>query len=216
MSSQSGNRRTPARGGRPSARSGPGRAQRSTAREAAPRATASRAGQARVPARGAVAATTARTGAPRTRFTGRAAILVIVLAVLAVSYASSLRAYLELRAHTDSQLDTIAQRQSEIDADEREWAQWQAPEYIKTQARARLGMVLPGETPFVALRDGLPLEPESTLTDPSTLDTALPPSWWDEAWDSVLVAGDPKLRTDPLPLTRVNEPAPAGSDTPAG
>jgi hypothetical protein len=35
----------------------------------------------------------------RSRFTGRAAVLVLVLAVLTVSYASSLRAYLQQRAH---------------------------------------------------------------------------------------------------------------------
>ncbi len=224
MSSQSGSRRTSARGGRSSARSGPGRAQRGTARDVSSRTSSGRAPARSTPAPGPGAASVAarpvaaaRPGAPRTRFTGRAAILVIVLAVLAVSYASSLRAYLQQRSHIESQQATIVERQAEIEAGEREKAQWQDPEYIKTQARARLGMVLPGETPFVALRDGLPLEPESSLTDPSTLATELPPAWWDEAWDSVLVAGDPKVRTDPPPLTRVNEPAPDGSDdTPAG
>ena len=223
MSSQSGNRRTSARGGRPSARSGPGRAQRGTSRDVSSRMTSTRTSARSTPARvsAGVAASrpvaAARPGAPRTRFTGRAAILVIVLAVLAVSYASSLRAYLQQRSHIESQQSTIVERQAEIQAGEREKAQWQDPEYIKTQARARLGMVLPGETPFVALRDGQPLEPESSLTDPSTLDTELPPAWWDEAWDSVLVAGDPRVRTDPPPLTRVDEPVADGSDdTPAG
>ena len=231
MSSQSGSRRTSARGGRPTGGSGPGRAagrssaraQRASAVESRPGA-AERRGTSR-PATGSgsmrpVPAGSATRGRPsgvasrsRPRFTGRAAILVIVLAVLAVSYASSLRAYLQQRSHIESLEGTITERQGQIDELEREKQRWQDPEFVETEARSRLGLVKPGETPFVALRDGLPLEPESSLTDPADVGTTeLPPAWWDEAWDSVLVAGDPQRRADPPPLTRIDEPATDGSE----
>ncbi len=206
MSSPSGTRRTPSSGGRPTARSGPGRpgvprGARSPAGESRPGGLGQRgrSGDRSRPARPVV-------NAPRPRFTGRAAILVIVLAVLAVSYASSLRAYLQQREHLQGLQATIVERQAEIDALETEKKKWQDPQFIELQARLRLGLVRPGETPFVALRDGEPLDSESSLTDPSTLATTTPRAWWEDAWDSVLEAGDPKRRADPPPLTRVENP----------
>lgn len=170
--------------------SGPGRG---------PRATGSGSRPARPVARAA-------TSAPKPRLTGRAAVLVLVLAVLAVSYASSLRAYLQQRAQIDSLQSTIVERQAEISDLEQEKTRWLDPEYVETMARERLGYVLPGETPFVALRDGEPLEPESELTDPATLPTSLPPAFWEGAWDTVLLAGNPPRRADPPPLTRIQDP----------
>src|SRR5690349_23258602 len=52
---------------------------------------------------------------PRSRLTGRAAVLVLVLAVLTVSYASSLRAYLQQRAHIGELKSQIAEREASID-----------------------------------------------------------------------------------------------------
>ena len=72
----------------PAARAGPGRA----ARTGRPAAAAAAVADTRRTAAGARARR-------RPRLTGRAAILVLVLAVLAVSYASSLRAYLQQRVH---------------------------------------------------------------------------------------------------------------------
>ncbi len=130
----------------------------------------------------------------------------LVLAVLAVSYASSLRAYLQQRAHISDLQNTISERQGEISALEREKKRWNDDEFVRAQARERLGYVLPGETPFVALRDGLPLESESALTDPSTLADGDERAWWNDAWDSVVVAGDPPTKVDPQPLTRITDP----------
>ena len=33
-----------------------------------------------------------------------------------------------------------------------------------------------------------------------------PPAWWDGAWETVVIAGDPPRRTDPLPQTRITDP----------
>ncbi|MEN8674086.1 septum formation initiator family protein [Nocardioides sp.] len=152
--------------------------------------------------------------APKPRLTGRAAILVLVLAVLAVSYASSLRAYLQQRGQIESLQTTISEREAQIADLEQERSRWDDPEYVETEARERLGYVRPGETPFVALRDGAPLQPESELTDPATIAPSEPRAFWDDAWETVLVAGDPQRRADPPPLTRIQDPegAPQESD----
>ncbi len=180
-------RRPRARGGRP-----PARRPRSSARR---RPAASRPRPATTAAKTAVAA-------PPPRLTGRAGVLVLVLAVLAVSYASSLRAYLQQRGEIEDYQRTIAERRVEISALEREKRRWQDPNYVRAQARERLGYVMVGERPFVVLEDGKPLATESELTDPDSVAPEPPRAWWDDAWDSVEIAGDPQRRTRP-PLTRV-------------
>ncbi len=144
------------------------------------------------------------------RLTGRAAILVLVLAVLAVSYASSLRAYLQQRGELDSLQSTIAQRQDEIADLEQEKARWLDPEFVRTEARERLGYVMPGETPFVVLSDGEPLALDNELTDPDTLPVSVTAAFWDDAWETMLIAGNPQRRADPPPLTKIE--APEGTD----
>ena len=86
--------------------------------------------------------------ARRPRFTGRAAVLVLVLAVLTVSYASSLRAYLQQRAHIGDLKAQIVEREASIDDLEREKQRWDDPAYVKAQARARFGYLMPGEAGF--------------------------------------------------------------------
>ena len=177
------NRRTPPRGSRPRGRTGPGRVP-GTARPL-------RAGAR--PEAGAAAATEAR----RPRFTGRAAILVLVLAVLTVSYASSLRAYLQQRAHITDLKDQIALRQASIDDLEREQRRWDDPAYVRAQAR-ELNYVMPGETAYVVLdENGEPLERDTSLTDPTTVARKAPTAWWTTAWQSVELAGDPPKPTTP-------------------
>ena len=107
-----------------------------------------------------------REGRRRPRLTGRAAILVLVVAVLTVSYASSMRAYLQQRAHIGDLKDQIAAREAAIDDLEREKQRWHDPAFVEAQARDRFGYVMPGETSYVVLdEDGDPLEGDQTLPD---------------------------------------------------
>ena len=111
----------------------------------------------------------------RPRFTGRAAVLVLVLAVLAVSYASSMRAYLQQRAHIPELKTQIAEREANIDDLEREKRRWRDPAYVQAQARERFGYLMPGETLYVVLdENGEPLESRTSLTDPATVTDARP------------------------------------------
>lgn len=176
----------------PRGRTGPGR------RPGSSRAGRPNAAVARKQAAAAVAA--AQAEKPRSRLTGRAAVLVLVLAVLTVSYASSLRAYLQQRSHINDLKSSIAQREANIDALEGEKARWDDPAYVEAQARARLGYVMPGEKTYLVLgEDGKPLEPQAELENPDAVLSATPVPWWSDAWDSVELAGNPPKIGKPPP-----------------
>ncbi|MCF6376541.1 septum formation initiator family protein [Nocardioides KLBMP 9356] len=134
----------------------------------------------------------ARRSTRRPRFTGRAAVLVLVLAVLTVSYASSLRAYLQQRAHIGELKSQIAEREANINDLEREKQRWDDPAYVKAQARARFGYLMPGEQGFEVIgEDGKPLEAQATLNDPADVIKTVPKAWWTAAWESMELAGNP-------------------------
>lgn len=118
--------------------------------------------------------------------------LVLVVAVLVVSYASSLRAYLQQRAHIGELKSQIAQRERDITSLEREKQRWDDPEFLKQQARARFGYVMPGQTGLIMLgADGKPLESQTSLVDPEDVAPEAPTAWWTHEWESVKLAGNP-------------------------
>lgn len=141
--------------------------------------------------------------ARRPRLTGRAAVLVLVLAVLAVSYASSMRAFLHQRAEIAELKAQIAERKAAIDDLEREKKRWQDPAFVQSQARERLGYVMQGETPFVVLSDGEPLTAAAELSDPDDVPQPAPEAWWVDAWESVELAGHPP-KDGPPPAAEID------------
>lgn len=191
--------RTP--GGRPS---GPGRRPGSR-----PDSRATRAPRSRPPAvreRSARVTQGAAALARRPRLTGRAAVLVLVLGLLAVSYASSMRAFLDQRERIGDLKVAIAERQSDIDRLEREKRRWRDAEFVQSQARQRFGYLEPGETGYQVIdEDGEPLAPSSALSDPDeVVPEPVPTAWWESAWRSVELAGDPpRVQT---PATRLDAP----------
>ncbi|MDN4171406.1 septum formation initiator family protein [Nocardioides sp. SOB77] len=182
-------RRDPRGARRPRGRTGPGRA--------APGGTGA-AGAARGVRSGSSPASAQR----RPRLTGRAAVLVLVLAVLAVSYASSMRAFLHQRAEIAELKAQIDERKAAIDDLEREKKRWQDPAFVQSQAR-EMGYVMRGETPFVVLKDGEPLTTGATLSDPDDLPERTPTAWWVDAWSSVELAGHPP-KDEPPPATTID------------
>lgn len=142
--------------------------------------------------------------ARRSRFTGRAAVLLLVVSLLTISYASSLRAYLDQRSHLDDLKDKIALRQAAIEDLEREQRRWEDPAYVKQRARD-LNYVMPGETAYVVLdEDGEPLDAEVHLTDPASVAPQQPKAWWSRAWRSVELAGDPPAPA-PEPADKIRD-----------
>ena len=142
----------------------------------------------------------------RPRITGRAAVLLLVLAVLAVSYASSLKAYLQQRAHIEDLKSQIEKTSASIDDLEREKRRWNDEAFVRAQARERFGYVMPGETSYVVLdENGEPVESRARLHDAEELLAEPPTAWWADAWESVELAGDPP-RDEPPPATDLDSP----------
>ncbi|MDH2414862.1 septum formation initiator family protein [Nocardioides sp. CER19] len=185
-------RRSSARG--PRGRTGPGRTP-----------AARRAAEARAAAAAAADRLTKIDPRANPRLTGRAAVLVLVVAVLVVSFASSLKAYLQQRDHIDTMRAQIAQRTQAIDELQSEKERWKDPAYVEQQARERFGYVMPGETAYVALdANGKRIEPESTLTAPDAVGSHQPKAWWEDAWASVALAGDPPALDERGPARKIN------------
>jgi cell division protein FtsB len=128
----------------------------------------------------------------RSRFTGRMMVLVLVLSVLTISYASSLKAYFQQHSQIVQLRGQIASSESDIQRLETEKARWDDPTYVREQARARFGYLMPGQTSYVVIGEGgKPLAAQSTLSDPRTSSSSTPTAWWTAEWRSVQLAGDP-------------------------
>ena len=163
-------------------------------------------------ARGTERARTTETTPARPRFTNRMAVLVVVLAVLVVSYASSMRAYLQQRSHINDLRSQIASSERDIKALEREKRRWADEEYVKAQARERFGWVMPGETSYQVLdRNGKPLERGNELTDPSSVARTVPDPWWGKVYGTLEGADHPKKA--PTPATRISPSATPSPDS---
>lgn len=162
-------------------------------------------GNIRPGARGNDRTRTANTTVPRPRFTNRMAVLVLVLAVLVVSYASSMRAYLQQRSHMSDLRSQIAGSERDIKALEREKRRWQDDAYVESQARERFGWVLPGETSYQVIdRNGKPLKRSDNLTDPSSAARQVPDPWWGKVYGTLEAADHPKQA--PAPARRISPP----------
>lgn len=144
----------------------------------------------------------------RPKLTGRAMMIIVVAAVLVISYASSLRAYLQQRHDINALQTEIAQRKEHIKQLEEQTRRWEDPAYVQQQARERFGFVMPGETAYVALdENGERIQTEPELTDPKSVGSAeQPEAWWDDAWGSVLLAGDPPEQTGEGPESEIDPP----------
>jgi cell division protein FtsB len=142
---------------------------------------------------------------PRARFTGRALVLLLVLAALVASYASSLRAYVDQRGHIGSLQAQIEDSREAIADLEREKKRWDDDAYVIAQARARFAFGFPGEIGYQVLdEEGRPLGHDDTLSEPEPVAEDRP-EWWERTLDSVEVAGHPP-REDAGPVERITTP----------
>jgi len=131
--------------------------------------------------------------------------LVLVLAVLAISYASSMRAYLEQKAHLEALRESIAASRQNISELEREKRRWRDEAFIEAQATERLGWVKPGEISFQVIdENGEPLDHEDTLSDPASVEVENEPAWWETAWQTMEAAGHPEQV--PHPVDEIDAP----------
>lgn len=145
----------------------------------------------------------------RSGLTGRAAILVLVLAALVVSYASSLRAWADQRARIEELRAEVADREDRVAELERELTRWKDPAFVEAQARERFGWVMPGEIGYVVVGEHRDVEPTEDVGGSAESRRPTPP-WWRTLWGSVEAAGNP-----PKPKTpKEKRPKPAETITP--
>ncbi|MVA76660.1 septum formation initiator family protein [Auraticoccus sp. F435] len=130
---------------------------------------------------------------PSLGVTRRAVAVVVVLAVLVLSYASSLRIYITQQTDAAEARAEIAATQARIDDLRDQLDRWEDPAYVRAQARERLGWVVPGETGYVVIGpDGEPVSGGSQI-DSSRADGQQPDAdaWWARMAGSVAAADHP-------------------------
>jgi Septum formation initiator len=141
-------------------------------------------------------------------------VLVLVLALLMVSYASSMRAFLVQRHHLEALSASIASSRADVERLTQEQKRWQDPAFVRTVAHQRFGWVMPGEIGFQVLDDdGRPLGHSDSLSAPDSVAVNTRPLWWQSAWSSVVSAGRPEVsRTSvPPPAKRIVPPGQGAS-----
>jgi cell division protein FtsB len=141
----------------------------------------------------------------RSSLTARAIALAVVLLILTISYATSLRIYFA-QAHEIAATNTeITERQQRIGELQGELARWGDETYVRTQARERLGWVVPGEIGYrVVGADGKPLGGGAVITAETAAEAPAKDAWWSKLWGSVEAADQPaalKTKTEEKTIT---------------
>ncbi|GGF42164.1 hypothetical protein GCM10011519_15000 [Marmoricola endophyticus] len=123
----------------------------------------------------------------------------LVLAVLLVSYASSMKAYLQQRSHLADLRSQITASQTEVDRLEKANERWKDDDYVRTQARERLGWVMPGETAYQVIdENGHLLDSGDRLADPSQVAKSEATPWWSKQYSSLQNADHPPTERAPV------------------
>jgi cell division protein FtsL len=91
----------------------------------------------------------------RSRLTGRAAVLAVVICAVAMSLAYPVREYIAQRRQIDQLAAEHQMEEAQVSKLEAEQKRLTDPAYIEDQARARLGLCLPHETCYIVI-DGRP------------------------------------------------------------
>ena len=176
------------------------------------------------------AATPSRTPGTRGRFSAlQVGILILVLILVLVMIAVPVRHYFQQRAEIARLSASIAERTERRDALVDEIEKYRSEAYIREQARQRLGVIEPGETPFRIIDPEITTSTATTVGGEDTTQTVSDP-WWDVLWNSV-ASRDTELalpgtapETDPVdenrkgnlptavPAPPEEPPAPAAAD----
>jgi cell division protein FtsB len=97
------------------------------------------------------ASRTARPASPRPRFTGRAAILAVVLCAIALSLAYPIREYIAQRRQIDQLQAQRRQTMQHLQELRQQQKRLHEPSYIERQARDRLHMCFPNQKCYVII-----------------------------------------------------------------
>jgi cell division protein FtsB len=116
---------------------------------------------------------------PRSRLTGRAALLALVVCSLVVALAYPMRQWVSQRSEIAEQRRQAEQAREAVEKLRDAKARWQDPAYVEQQAREHLHYVRPGETGYT-VRDGS-AEADLHHDDQRAADRP----WYSNLWDGV-------------------------------
>ncbi|MEU6810835.1 septum formation initiator family protein [Streptomyces sp. NPDC046831] len=119
-----------------------------------------------------------RRQARRSRLTGRAALLALVVCSMVVALAYPMRQYFSQRAEIADMQQQKRQAQQRVRQLRDLKARWQDDAYAQQQIRRRLHYVLPGETGYIVIDPGTAEQSRADLT------TARRP-WYANVWEGV-------------------------------
>lgn len=116
--------------------------------------------------------------ARRSRLTGRAALLALVLCSLIVALAYPIRQYVSQRAEISDLERQQARARQRVEQLRDLKARWQDDAYAEQQIRQRLHYVMPGETGYIVI------DPDAAKQARADLGAADRP-WYSNVWDGV-------------------------------
>lgn len=119
-----------------------------------------------------------RRQARRSRLTGRAALLALVLCTLVVALAYPIRQYVSQRAQISELERQEQQARQRVEQLRDLKARWQDDSFAEQQIRQRLHYVMPGETGYVVI------DPDAGKQSRADLGAADRP-WYANVWDGV-------------------------------
>ncbi|MGW7525600.1 FtsB family cell division protein [Streptomyces sp. NPDC054783] len=119
-----------------------------------------------------------RRQARRSRLTGRAALLALVLCSLIVALAYPMRQYVSQRAQISDLQRQQEQARKRVEQLRDLKARWQDDSYAEQQIRRRLHYVMPGETGYVVIDPGAAKQSRTDLR-------AARRPWYANVWDGV-------------------------------
>ncbi|MFI6350559.1 septum formation initiator family protein [Streptomyces sp. NPDC050560] len=119
-----------------------------------------------------------RRQARRSRLTGRAAVLAVVLCSLVVALAYPMRQYVSQRADVADMRRQVEQRKAAVEKLRDQKARWKDDAYAEQQIRERLHFVLPGETGYILL------DPDAASSHRDD-DGATDRPWYSNVWDGL-------------------------------
>lgn len=145
------------------------------------------------------------------QITQRAVALLVVVGLLVLSYVGTMRIYLDQQSDMATARTQIAERSATIAQLEDELSRWSDPDYIKTQARERLGWVMPGEVGYRVIgTDGSVVSGEVGSIQGNN--DPVNQAWYEKVWSSVQAADQPVVvAPTSTPAATVTPPAPAPS-----
>lgn len=130
-------------------------------------------------------------GSSGIHLTRRLVAVLLVGAMIVVSIVSNLTVYLNQKKQMAQARAQISASNEHIDDLLTEQERWSDPDYVRAQARARLGWVQPGETGYeVVDANGQPYG-GGTGIDRQDNSAAEEQPWWERLWGSVNEADTP-------------------------